>query len=124
MSDILSQWFVEVEGSYFFKILYEKQKGHLDKSNFIDKTGFECFVNSFHVDDYTSKEFLEQSLLFAQLVFEKWLITNKELILKCIISETNTGVNIRFHIQRTNENWILDNDLENFEEGVFIMTSK
>lgn len=121
---IFSQWFVEVEDSYFFKRFYEIQKDHIDKSNFIDKTGFECFVNSFHVDDYVKNDFLCQSLLFVRIVFDKWTITNNEMVLKCIISGTDDGINIRFHIQRANENWIIDDNIENFEEGIFILSSR
>jgi hypothetical protein len=123
LTALLGDGFEFINGCIFLKSLYKNQ-GHIKENDFIDKTGFECFINSFHVDDYVDKDFISQGHLFLHKLFKKWNEYNGKPILKGILSETEYGANIKFHVVRENENWVDETNLNSFKEGIMILTSK
>ena len=91
-------------------------------SDFQDKTGYECFINSVNIDDYVEGALLEQSVLFVREVCHQWnkFILNKTLV--SILSLDEMGVNVKFHVRRVGEQWLSD-DLEDFDECILIFES-
>lgn len=86
---------------------------------FIDKTGVECFVNSFHVDDYVSERYLDYSCLFCNAIFNKWYSEGNSEKLNAIVSMDEFGAVVKFHVIREGEEW-LSHDLETYEDAIFI----
>ncbi|SEI52191.1 hypothetical protein SAMN05216327_102202 [Dyadobacter sp. SG02] len=118
--ELISGGFVVVDDCYILKSLYENNR-HIKLREFEDKTGFECFVNSFHVDDYIEDDFLIQSLLFTGLLFQEWKGLSTNAILEVIVSETDFGMNVKFHAMRNGEVWANDSDLDEFEEALLVV---
>ena len=50
-------------------------------------------------------------------------MSNKTDILKSIISLTDYGASVRFHLIRQNEYWIEESDIDKFHEPILIFTS-
>ncbi len=61
--------------------------------------------------------------MFLKNLFESWNQNNNGLILNGLLSQTEFGANIKFHVKRENEEWVKLQDLDKFEEPLFIMTS-
>jgi hypothetical protein len=112
--------FIEINDCWFLNSLLNKQL-HIKSSEFIDKTGYECFVNSLHIDDFVKKNFLSQAILFIGEIIENWVNLNNHKSLEIILSETDFGISIKFHLVRENEEWIAINDVEKFTEGIMII---
>jgi len=121
LNSILEKGFIFKDGCYFLAAFSKNIR--TSPGNFTDKTGHECFVNSFHLDDYIEDRYIEQAFQFAREIFRAWHQIEKHLILKCIIGQTDSGVNIRFHVVRENEHWINEVEIDNFEEAICILTS-
>lgn len=119
---LMKDGFINKNGCYFLDTLYKKNK-HITQEDFIDKTGYECFINSFHVDDYVNKNYVEQGYLFLKNLFEMWNLNNDALILIGLLSQTEFGANIKFYIKRKNEEWLKLQDVDEFEEPLLIMNS-
>lgn len=90
--------------------------------DFPDKTGFECYVNSIHIDDYAEDGDLEQTVFFLFELFKLWNKEFKNKILRAIISSDEFGTVLRFHVLRDDESWIAEN-LEEYEEAVLVADS-
>ena len=116
---IVSNGFLEVDGCYFISKLFENCN-NVSKADFIDKTGYECFVNSIHIDDYVDNIFLGQAFLLVEKVFEIWNEKNKAYLLTGLVSETEFGANVKFYLKRPNEEYIKIDEIEKFEEGVML----
>lgn len=118
LPDDLQSWinggFVEDDGCIFLRSLYKNYQG-LDK--FPDRTGVECFVNSFHIDDYVSERYLDYSFLFCEQLLACWKKYNQAQKLNVIISHDEFGAVVKFHLKRQDENWLSSN-LEGYEEAV------
>lgn len=122
LENLLSEGFIYDNGCYFLKSL-RKQQSHVNELSFNDRTGYECFINSIHIDDYVGVNVFEQALLFSDHLISKWNIQDNGLVIKIILSETDFGFNLKFHLSRERENWINENDVDKFEEGLIIFSS-
>jgi len=122
LNHLLLEGFLFYEDCCFLTTLY-KQQNHINKSDFIDKTGYECFINSVHIDDYVEKDLFEQVILFSIKLIELWNNQNNKLILNMILSETDFGFNLKFHVYRENERWINENEICKFEEAIIIFNT-
>jgi hypothetical protein len=121
--ETLQDGFIEVNGCYFLKKL-AVSLSHIDTADFIDKTGHECFINSLHVDDFVSNDFFVQAILFTDKLVSDWNKLNNDLDLEVILSETDSGFNIKFHVVRPSETWINEHELNKFEEAIMICRSR
>lgn len=117
---ILNGGFSNIDGCWFFAKMYEKQI-HIKRNDFDDRTGYECFINSFHVDDLVKRNCLGQTILFAHRLLKMWSKLDNNLKIIIIIGETNYGFNFRFHIYRSNEKWIDETKMQNIKEGILII---
>lgn len=116
---LTSKGFTHINNCYFLKQLYEMQKS-ANLEDFVDKTGYECFVNSIHIDDYLKSDFIIQGYLFLDKVFKLWNQLGNSHRLKGYLSQTEYGANVKFHVLRENENWIQQQDVDKFEEPILI----
>ncbi len=108
--------FIELDGCIFLNA-FAGRFGALAPDHFPDKTGIECFVNSFHVDDYVPGEFLEQSLLFSDEVSSMWTNQFQNIPALILVSAVNDGVVLKLHTLRAGEEWLV-HDLDTYSEGV------
>jgi hypothetical protein len=106
-------------------VLLAEQTGTTNATldSFQDKTGFECFINHMHIDDFVSKDVEENSIVFVSKMLEKWNLKNNGGILNSIVSFDKTGgASVRFHYKRRGESWLSD-DLDGYQEAIFEMAS-
>jgi hypothetical protein len=87
---------------------------------FIDKTGYECFVNSFHVDDYVKKYYLEQTFLFIDALVNEIKQIQLTLTIEIIVIQTDSGFKIKMHMVRDHEFWIETASMPNLAEGILL----
>lgn len=118
---IINQGVVNINGCYLFKYFYERNR-HIKLSDFVDKTGYECFINSFHVDYYSSKNILMESLLFIEQFIIEWNKLNGSINIQIILSETKSGYVFRFHRIRENEIWVDSQRLDLFRESCLVIS--
>jgi hypothetical protein len=120
--EIFSDGFLVMNDCYFLNKLFQQQ-AHINASDFVDKTGYECFINSLHIDDYVENDFFIQAMLLTERLISEWNKLNNHLILEVVLSETDFGVNVKFHVLRQNENWVNENELNKFSEAIMICRS-
>ncbi|WP_257667528.1 hypothetical protein [Parapedobacter tibetensis] len=117
---LLEEGFIVENGGYFLEVLLKAQK-HIGGKDFIDNTGYECFINSLHIDDYIDDDLFVQSLLFVRELSSKWREFNTEETLEIILSQTDFGFNIKFHVVRIGEEYVNKPKLNDFREAVLIL---
>jgi hypothetical protein len=121
LSAIVSCGFDVREDCYFLAALLTVAT-NVTKSNFQDCTGYECFVNSVHVEDHDGDAPLGQALEFVSRVFALWSASTSILILSSIVSVDEFSVVVKFHVKRPAEQWLSDN-LEGYEDPVLSLES-
>jgi len=121
LKKIIKSGFINKNDCFILKSLSQK---HIKINDFIDKTGYECFINSIHIDDYVDSNFLCHSLLYIKELINSWENFNKEEKIEIILIETDYGFCIKWHVIRQNEDWLNVEDLETINEGIFICNSK
>jgi hypothetical protein len=92
------------------------------RENFPDATGYECFINHLHIEDYIGKPSATQSILLAICVLAKWIDQGHAGQLIAIISSDEESVIVRFHHKRPNESWLAA-DLNGYEGAVLEISS-
>lgn len=106
---------------YFISELLPMSKS-VGRENFSDCTGYECFVNSVHVEDYDEDFPLCQSVKFTAMVFERWRAITGDLTLISIICADDCSVVVKFHVKRKNENWVGGN-IDEYKDPIMIFES-
>lgn len=86
---------------------------------FPDRTGYECFVNSFHVDEFAEERFIDVARLFVDECFRSWSSELLGVRYRAIVSGDDTDVVVKIHCSRDGESWLSD-DLENCDEAVLV----
>lgn len=119
--ELILQGFYMKDGCFFLTEL-EKRKTNATLSNFQDKTGYECFINSLHIDDYVQDHYLEYSCLFVNEIFNSWKKSGLEKAIVAIVSIDELGAVVKIHLARNNEKWLGD-DLDLYEEAIFTIDS-
>ena len=90
--------------------------------DFPDRTGYECFINSFHIDDYVDGNFVEVAYAFAKALLNLWRQSQYFEVGQVIVAETEFGSIVKFHLLRAGESW-LDDDLETYDVGILVLDS-
>lgn len=121
LKSIADGGFVENDNCYLLDS-FARNPTNAKRTNFQDCTGYECFVNSLHVEDYADEEPLAQGILFVEAVFRVWKVSNPALALTAIISADELAVVTRFHVRRSGEQWLSD-DIEGFIDPVMSVDS-
>jgi hypothetical protein len=115
--NILNVGCIKINDCLLFKNPYDLQSESI--SNFPDKTGYECFVNKIHIDNFSENP-LPAAISLAVQLLKQFHNYN----LRTIISYDDLSCVLRFHIIRNNESW-LNSDIEKYkEEGILIIDSK
>lgn len=91
-------------------------------NDFEDRTGYECFINSIHIDDYAESNWLGNALQLSQRLLECWFGSQNSESLQVILSCGEFGAMVKAHVIRAGEIW-LDDDLDSYDEPVLVATS-
>jgi|SRR5690554_811540 len=119
MRKIIKSGFINKNDCIFLKKLVSK-KTNVSEIDFIDKTGYECFINSLHIDDYVESDFLSYAVSFIFELFKGWK-QNKNL--QAIISIHESGAVVKLYEERIGESWIASN-IEDYEEAILAIDSQ
>ena len=121
LAAIADSGIVAVDDVFFLHEL-AKAKTNAKKENFPDKTGYECFINHVHIEDYVADNFAGHAWSFAARTLKKWTDEKFNGQFVAIISSDEESTTVRFHHKRPNESW-LANDLDGFEQAVLEISS-
>ena len=104
---------------------FSSKNSHVKTSDFPDLTGYECFLNSVHVDDYVRENVVEQGFLFIERVFLGWqkLLGSRTLNALASIEAPGSMV-VKFHLLRDGESWAADPLDDYLEEAVLVVDSR
>lgn len=116
LNSIINEGFFERDGCFFSKNLIDYCTS-ASPEYFQDSVGFECFVNSLHIEDYVKGNYLDYAISFSNALLEAWQRFSSDKKLNVIILPNDFGVTIKFHLIRPNETW-LSEDLEEYEDPV------
>lgn len=107
--------------------------------NFPDLTGWECFVNSFHLEDEVPVEhsrtedgeprishreqvvLLRQGMTLGLAVCRRAAEAEPPLAVRCVIATNPTNGTFRFHRIRPGEDWVTDLDSYDDDELVVVV---
>jgi hypothetical protein len=117
---IADSGFIAQEGCYVFRD--RPGATNAKRANFDDCTGYECFINSLHIEDYDAERPFEQAVLFVMQVFRVWSSAQPVNLLTAIVSSDEFSVVTKFHIRRLGEQW-LSEDIEGYEDPVLSIDS-
>lgn len=128
---IVHSGFTRVDGCV---ILAERSNltGNATLKDFPDRTGYECFVNHLHVEDYLAEDasitqpmLLGQGLALTYLLKEELSVFSAGENFRIIVSSDESSCSVRFHQIREGEEW-LSRDLNSYthEAILFLDTSR
>lgn len=110
----------ERNGCFLSRALLKKSQA-VAESDFPDRTGYECFVNHLHADDFVDGDYVRVAYAFLCQMGELLKRAAPGCSFRGIISTDEAGCSARFHRIRHQEAWC-SGDLESFkEEGVCII---
>lgn len=118
LANILSHGFLEEEGCFFLASL-KKKSGNVTLKRCHDHTGYECFVNSIHIDDYVNGDYLVYAFLFVEKCFNYWNKLGRDEVLNAVISKNRFGSVVKIHLVREGQSW-LSNDIEGYREEAIL----
>lgn len=118
LKEIVEAGFVNANGFVFLKMLYEKAT-NVSEIDFPDRTGYECFINSVHIDDFVEADCLITACMFVDFIFKKWKDANIKGVLCAIISSEELSTIVKIHLKRNGESW-LDENIEKYEDAVLV----
>ena len=121
LMEVLDSGFILVDDLIFIKKL-KAIETNATLEDFVDRTGYECFINSVNIDDYTEGDFLKTGIAYVSAVFKKWKLINSKDEIFAIFSLDEFGLKIKLHLNRIGERW-LSNDLDKYEEAVLVIGS-
>jgi len=121
LSTLIEQGFCIRDGCILLAALAD-QGTNVTLHDFPDKTGYECFINSFHVEDYVKNDYLSYAYLFVEVLLNAWVTLNKNDRATAIVSSDESGTVVKLHVSREGESWLADN-LEGYEEAILMVDS-
>ncbi|MCE9526871.1 MAG: hypothetical protein K8R36_12540 [Planctomycetales bacterium] len=95
-------------------------KSHAALVNFPDRTGYECFVNHVHVDDFAAGHWVPEAVRFVTALCARAKREYPDQSFRAIVSTDGLSCVARFHVLRPGECWGVD-DLETYDECVLVM---
>jgi len=120
LREIAENGFVHDDECYILRKL--SRTTNAKRTNFDDCTGYECFINSLHIEDYDSESPFAQARLFVAQVFRTWITANPAIPLRAIVSADEFSVVVKFHVRRPGEQWLSD-DIDGYEDPVLSIDS-
>lgn len=124
LNEIIELGFFEDQKSFLSKRLMDYCKS-AHRSNFEDEIAYECFVNSFHMEDYVDTSHLEYSLVFSNELIKKWeSFRNLPLNVIIALDDETFLPKIKFHVKRGEAEWLMENELESYVQPILITTEE
>jgi hypothetical protein len=128
LMELLESGFIQVRDA-FLLASQEKLAKTVKPESFPDFTGYECFVNHVHIDDYMrgnaasldALATLKQGFVFAQRIREKLESSFPNTPFTVIVGVGESGCSVRFHSTRDNEPWLSDNLDAYYQEAILVM---
>lgn len=119
--------FVKVHDTILLKTQKKLTKVSIDA--FPDLTGYECFVNHVHIEDYiesvcSQKELFKQGLSFATMLANELKLSFPNKPFWVILSVNKSSCNVRFHQLRKDERWLADNIEEYTKEAIMVLETE
>lgn len=121
LSHILKEGFETTNGTVLLSA-FSKANRHVKIDQFHDLTGYECFINSFHVEDFALRDCLSHALSFALCCIRMWNETSSNEVLRVIVSSHDSDAIVRLHKVRAGEEWLAAN-LEGYDEAILQVDS-
>lgn len=91
-------------------------------SDFPDRTGYEAFVNSVHIEGDGQENRIVQALEFINEVFNAWNFSKRSKNFVAIISTDEDNTVVKFHIKRPSEYWV-SNSIERYLDAILVAES-
>jgi hypothetical protein len=125
LSDLLSAGVVDQDGCVLFAQL-AKGTGSASRDRFPDLTGYECFVNHVHIDDYVegadAATLAAMGVAFARRL--SGLLSDHRGEFNVIVGSDELSCTVRFHRVRAGEAWLAD-DLESYQDdAIAVLTTR
>jgi len=118
LEELIASGFVDTGQCICLKALAER--AHAEPDDFPDCTGYECFVNLVHVDDYASTNMTAIGITFLSEISRLLRERFPERSFRGIITIDEATCTVRFHAVRLGEQWLGD-DLDKYEERVGVI---
>jgi hypothetical protein len=118
LNGLTSEGFTKEKDCFFLSVLYKKNI-NASLENFPDRTGFECFVNSIHIDDYVNENYFKTSLSFIKSIIKNCSSSFIGEQMRFIIVNNEFGCVVKFHIVRNGESWLSDS-LDGYADEVMV----
>lgn len=123
LKSVAEEGFVASDGCFLLARLLQAQV-NVKFGDFPDRTGYECYINSVHIDDYAKVDFLGGGIGLLWALFQWWECNfQSDLVLNAIMSSDDMGAIIKFHVLRENESWV-SNNLEKYEDAILVIDSR
>ncbi|BCU89999.1 hypothetical protein YP72344_14940 [Yersinia pseudotuberculosis] len=124
LNEIIELGFIEEHGSFLSKRLLDYCTS-VHRSNFDDEIAYECFVNSFHMEDYVDNSHLAYSIVFSNELIKKWRSFRSSALNVIIALDDETFLpKIKFHAKRDSAEWLMENELESYIQPILITTEE
>jgi hypothetical protein len=120
LNDIARDGFEVRNGCYVLRAL--SKHANTPQARFGDCTGYECFVNSLHVEDYCADSPFAHALLFVTDILRNWQRVQPESCLVAVLTADELSGVVKFHVRRDGEQWLGD-DIERYEDPVMSLDS-
>jgi hypothetical protein len=121
LQEIVDHGFVRVDDcSLIVDLLPEST--NVTRFSFPDRTGYECFINSVHVEDYSDQNPLGQAYELVMRVFDAWRHYEPGQTLVAVVSVDELSVVVKFHMKRLGEQWVGEN-LDAYEDPIMTVES-
>jgi len=121
---VLNAGFVEKDQCVFLAQL--KKSVQVQRPDFSNRTGYECFVNHLHMEDYLENgglpplETLGRGLAFAQELKERLSALGGLRHFRIIVACNGSTCTVRFHTLRHDEEW-LDQDVDTLSYATAVL---
>ena len=107
---LLAGGFVEEEQCVFLSVL--KRETAVKRLDFADRTGYECFVNRIHIEDYLENgglpplEMLGRGIALARELKAQLSRLHGAKHFRIIVAFHRPSCTVRFHTVRPDEEWV------------------
>jgi hypothetical protein len=122
LSEILKMGLCVVDDCVFLLSLLSIDT-NAELHDFPDRTGYECFINSIHIDDYVTCDYLESACVFARELYLIWRGFGALGGVRFMVMKDEFGVLIKFHKVRSGESFFAD-DLELYEDASMVFQNE
>lgn len=113
LRNVIDSGFQETDGGYLIGLFSRCAHTPYSVDKFLDRTGYECFLNSLRTEDYFENNLLSCSLLIIHRIFDKWRQDRSDICLNAVLSISDSNYYIKFHVTRPDEKYLAD-DLESY----------